>query len=131
MARNIKTSRWLGALCAAALSSAVLADTVICHVTYGGETRHIEAKAQASPYAVAPIAIGSYFLFRVVFREQPADLAGIKVYTYADRAAGPVIIHQASFPYPTQNAAASGFSGQHWVYEPVRDGELQYWCELH
>ena len=23
-----------------------------------------------------------------------------------------------------------GFSGQQAVYEPVRDGELQYWCKL-
>lgn len=131
MAKNIKLSRWLGALCAATLTSSALANTVVCHVTYGGETRHIEARPVVSPYAVAPIAIGSHFLFRIVFQDQPADLAGIKVYTYVDRTGGPAIIHQASFPYPTQNAAVNGFSGQHWVYEPLRDGELQYWCESH
>lgn len=117
----------LAALFAAPL---VHAESVVCHVTYGGETRRIEAQPVVSPYPVAPVAIGSYFLFRIVFRNEPADLASIKLYTYADRDAGPTLIHQASYAYPTKNAASGGFSGQHFVYEPVRDGELQYWCEL-
>lgn len=102
---------------------------VVCHVTYGGETRHIEAKPTDSPYSVAPVAIGSYFLFRIVFRTEPADLAGIKLYTYADRSDGPAIVHQASHGYPVSNAARHGFSGLNFVYEPLRDGELEYWCE--
>ncbi len=102
---------------------------VVCHVTYGGETRHIEARPTDSPYAVAPVAIGSYFLFRIVFRTEPADLAGIKLYTYADRSDGPAIVHQASHRYPASNAASHGFSGLNFVYEPLRDGELEYWCE--
>ena len=77
------------------------------------------------------IAVGSYFRFRVVFRNQPADLAAIKVYTYADRDDGAVLIHQSTYPYPPRPSKNSpyGFSGLHHVYEPVRDGELQYWCE--
>ena len=66
------------------------AETVACHLTYGGETRLVEAAPSVSPYAVAPVAIGSYFLFRIVFRTEPADLAGIKLYAYADRDGGPV-----------------------------------------
>lgn len=129
MAKNIK--RQLGLLLATlSLSLPALAESVVCHVSYGGETRRIEAPAVASPYAVSPVAIGSYFLFRIVFQAEPSDLASIKLYTYADRDSGPTIIHQATFPYPTQNAAVNGFSGQQTVYEPLRDGEMQYWCEL-
>ena len=106
------------------------AETVACHITYGGTTQLIEARPTTTPYELAPVAIGSFFLFRIVFRQEPADLAGIKLYAYADRDAGPVLIHQASYAYPVSNTASYGFSGWHFVYEPVRDGELQYWCEL-
>ena len=113
-----------------ALSGAVLAETVVCHVNYGGTTQQVEALPVTSPYRVAPVAIGSYFLFRIVFQKEPAELANVKLYTYADRDSGPVIIHQASYIYPLVNAAVNGFSGLNYVYEPVRDGELQYWCEI-
>lgn len=106
------------------------AESIVCHLTYGGETQLVEAEPTDAPYAIAPISLGSYFLFRIVFRQVPADLASIKLYTYADRDTGPVIIHQASFPYPVKNAAVNGFTGLNLVYEPVRDGELQYWCEI-
>lgn len=106
------------------------ADTVACHLTYGGQTQLVEARPSASPYSEAPVAMGSYFLFRIVYRQKPADLAGIKLYTYADRDGGPVIIHQASHPLPAVNRPHHGFTGLQYVYEPVRDGELQYWCEL-
>ena len=113
-----------------ALSGAALAESVVCHVSYGGTTQLVEALPVSSPYRVSPVAIGSYVLFRVVFQKEPADLANIKLYTYADRDSGPVIIHQASYAYPVQNLTVNGFSGLNFVYEPVRDGELQYWCEI-
>ena len=117
------------ALSLPALSLPALAERVVCHVTYYGETRIVEAKPVASPYRVAPVAIGSYFLFRLVVQNEPADLAAIKLYVYADHASGPALIHQANYGYPATNAAVNGFSGLNFVYEPLRDGELQYWCE--
>lgn len=112
------------------LSTSVQAETVTCHVTYGGETRVIEATPVATPYTVPTVEIGSYFLFRLVFQDKPADQATIKTYTYADHDSGPALIHQAIFAYPPPAAARYGFSGLHFVYETLRDGELQYWCEL-
>lgn len=106
------------------------AQTVACHATYGGETRLIVAEPVASPYGVAATAMGSYFRLRIVFQKEPADLASIKVYTYADRDDGITPIHQATYPYPPAALPRHGFSGLQSVYEPVRDGELQYWCEL-
>ena len=133
MAAN--TERRQPAIVAAALVLATLAlpahaASVACHLTYGGETRVVEAAPVADPYTAPTVSLGSYFLFRIVFRDQPADLAGIKLTTYADRDEGPTIIHQATYPYPPPPAAVHGFSGLNFIYEPVRDGELQYWCEL-
>ena len=121
-----------GGLLAAILCATAQAQTVACHLNYGGETQTVEGRPSPNPYTVAPVAIGSYFLFRIVFRREPAELAGIKLYTYANRDAGPALIHQASYGYPLANAPSkgTGFSGLNFVYEPVRDGELQYWCEL-
>ena len=113
-------------------------EAVLCHATYGGETRTLTATPVSSSYAVEPMALGSYFQLRVVFQKHPADVAGIKIYTYADREPSPVIIHQASYPYPPTAQGKKGqkgrglpfgFTGQQIVYEPVRDGELEYWCE--
>ena len=129
MARN--TEQLLAAaLIALLLTPPAYAAKVRCHLTYGGETRIVEAAPTRDPYTVAPVSSGSYFLFRIVFRDQPADLAGIKLTTFADRDEGPVVIHQVTHPFPPPLAAAGGFTGLNVVYEPVRDGELQYWCEM-
>ncbi len=121
------------------LGAANASESVLCHATYGGETRTLKATPVSSSYAVEPMSLGSYFQLRVVFQKHPAELAGIKIYTYADREPSPVIIHQASYPYPVKSVAPagdfmqgtnSGFTGLNWVYETVRDSELQYWCEL-
>ena len=123
------------ALLPGAALHAAPAGAVACHYTYGGETRTLLARPTASPYAVKGVEVGSYFRFRVVLQDAPADLASLKVYTYADFDEGPVLIHQASYPYPYPSpspggaGAPYGFSGLHFVYEPARDGELQYWCE--
>ncbi len=114
------------------MASAAGAEQVVCHYTYGGETRILAAHPVNSPYAAKGIKVGSYFQFRLVFQIVPAELASISIYTYVERDEGPTLIHQASFPYPPPKKAGSpyGFSGLHFVYEPIRDGELQYWCEM-
>ncbi len=76
------------------------AEQVVCHYTYGGETRIHAAQPVKTPYAEKGIKVGSYFQFRPVFQDEPAGHAAIKIYTYVDRDEGPALIHQASFPYP-------------------------------
>lgn len=125
--------RILLAACLASAALPVLATPqVACHYSYGGETHTLRAAPSASPYNVDSVPVGSYFHFRVVLRTRPADLASVEVYTYADRDEdGLALIHQASYPFPParQPGRQYGFSGRHRVYEPVRDGELSYWCE--
>jgi hypothetical protein len=118
------------ALCAALPGlPAAAAEHVVCHVTYGGATQRVRAEAVTRPYAVAPVSIGSHFLFRIVFEREPAKLAAVKLYTYAARDEGVIPIHVAEFPYPVAVHSRYGFTGMQRVYEPVRDGELEYWCE--
>jgi len=111
---------------------ALAAEQVACHYTYGGETSTVVAGPVRSPYAVKPLAVGSYFLFRVVFEANPVELSAVKIYTYVDHPDGPALLHQGSYPYPanTRGKGPFGFTGQQSVYEPVRDSELQYWCEM-
>ena len=126
----------LSLLFVASVSSATAAN-VVCHVNYGGEDQSIVALPVSSPYGVKGVEVGSYFLFRVVNQTTPPDLASVKVYTYANHDAGAAPIHQAQYS-PAEVARSThqggkadhGFTGLHWVYEPVRDGELRYWCEL-
>ena len=110
----------------AALAISAQAEQVVCHLNYGGQEQLVTASPSDAPYTVKPTPVGSYFLFRIVFRTSPADLAGIKLYTYVDQSSGPALIHQASYPSPV----SQGFTGRQRVYEPVRDSELEYWCEL-
>lgn len=116
----------------APLPAAQAAQQVLCHYTYGGETRTLMASPVASPYTVKAIDIGSFFHMRVVFQDKPAAFASIKTYVYGDRDDGQVLIHQATFPYPVNRRGdlRHGFSGLQSVYEPMRDGELQYWCQM-
>ncbi|MRR51566.1 MAG: hypothetical protein EG825_11725 [Rhodocyclaceae bacterium] len=113
-------------------SSPAVAEHLLCHTTYGGETQTHRIAPVSSPYAVAGVHIGSYFLFRPVFQNAPIDLASIKLYTYVDRDGGPAMIHQASYAYPPrpETGGRHGFTGLQRVYEPVRDSELEFWCEM-
>ncbi|MEX8496086.1 hypothetical protein [Sphaerotilus sp.] len=106
--------------------AASAADRVRCHVDYGGETRTIEAGPVASTLAVAPVEIGSYFRFRLVLQRTRGLPDEVRIETFADRDDGPVLIHQGRYAAPRRSG---GFTGHQTVYEPVRDGELQYWCE--
>jgi len=133
VARRANGPALIGALLLGAVTAhAGAVEAVACHVTYGGETKTVEAPPAASPYTVAPVEIGSYLLFRIVFRTEPADLASIKLYTYAqhDDVDGRPLIHQATYAYPPVHAAKYGFTGLNHAYEPRYGLVLEYWCEL-
>lgn len=48
------------------------AGQVVCHYTYGGETRVLAVQAENSPYTEKGIKVGSYFQFRPAFQSEPA-----------------------------------------------------------
>ena len=123
-------------LALAMLPAAALAGPRIdCYVSNEGETRVIVARPAKALYADAQNAIGDTFLFKLSVQDRPADIAGVSIATYAPAAgtqSGPVMIHQASYPWPPPRPgrhARHGFTGLQRVFEPVFDGELEYWCE--
>lgn len=128
-----RAKRLLGALIAGLLGGqAGAGEIVACHVDYAGQTQIVEALPTASPYGIEAVEFGSYLLFRAVFRTEPADLASIKLYTYAQHEdiVGRPTIHQATYAYPPVNAGSYGFTGLNHVYEPRYGLVLDYWCEL-
>ncbi|MDO6387611.1 hypothetical protein Q3Y64_14985 [Uliginosibacterium sp. 31-12] len=103
---------------------------LVCHYSYGGETRSVRQPQLASAqtaYTQKPLAIGSYFLFRPVF--EPTE---VKLYSLTDHPDGPLPLHVARYAYPaaTRSQGKFGFTGEQRVYEPIRDSELVYWCEI-
>ncbi len=124
--------RRTGALLALILAGpAAAADAARCHYIYGGETKTLAVAPAGMPYLAPTLAIGSYFRLRIVLESEPAELAALKTYVYADRDGGPVLVHQGEWPWPAEggDGRRHGFTGMQRVYEPVRDGELEYWCE--
>jgi len=116
-------------------AAALAGQRIECYVSNEGETRVIIARPAKSLYTDAPNAIGDTFLFKLSFQDRPADIAGVSIATYAPAAnaqSGPVMIHQASYPWPPPwpgRHARHGFTGLQRVFEPAFDGELEYWCE--
>ncbi len=117
-------------LAALALPGVSIADTATCHIIYGGENFTVTAQPTADPYHVKSEKIGRYFEFKAAYVTEPADLAALSVYVYAIASGEPVLIHQVKFPAAVANDAKPwGFTGFHYVYEPSKSSELQYWCE--
>ena len=122
-AKSLVSASLLGLLLA--VSNYAGAGQIRCAITYGGETTVVNVNPTRDAYTVPTRAVGSFLLFRAVFRDTPADLAGIDLYTYAERDAGPLIVHHASYPWPLPEG---DFTGLQRVYEPLHDSELQYRC---
>jgi hypothetical protein len=112
------------------LAAPALADSVTCHVIYGGENFTVVAQPADDPYQVRGQRIGRYFEFKAAYVTSPQSLAAISLYVYGVSSGEPVLIHQAKFAATIGNVAGPwGFSGFQYVYEPSKSSELQYWCE--
>ncbi len=109
------------------------AQAIRCHMTYGGQTKAFTIAPVKNEWDAPVQAEGSYFIFRAINLVEPLDLAAVKVYVYANADNGPRLIHQGTWMAAETPASGTrrphGFTGMHRVYEPLRDGELQYWCE--
>ena len=107
-----------------------LADTVTCHIIYGGENFTVAARPTSEPYAVKGEKIGRYFEFKVSYVNTPVDLAALSVYVYSIASGESVLLHQAKYPAEVSNAPGKwGFTGFNYIYEPSKSSEIQYWCE--
>ena len=122
-------------VCFAALSGLLVgnpasADSVHCHIIYGGENFTVIAQPTADPYRVQGQKIGRYFEFKAAYITSPADVAAISLYVYATSSGDSVLIHEVKYPFDIDAGTSRwGFTGFHYVYEPSKSSELQYWCE--
>jgi hypothetical protein len=105
------------------------ADTVQCHIVYGGENFDVSATPTSEPYRVETRKIGRYFEFKLVYVTTPAERAAIRVYVYGVSQGESVLIHEVLFPASVANQPLHGFTGFQSIYEPTRSSEFQYWCE--
>ena len=106
------------------------ADTVHCHIIYGGENFTVVAQPAVDPYRVEGHKIGRYFEFKAAYVTAPADLAAISLYVYATSSGESVLVHEVKYPADIVPVTSQwGFTGLHYVYEPSKSSELQYWCE--
>ena len=127
MQRKVVSFAALAALLAGGHASA---DSVRCHIIYGGENFTVIAPPTADPYRVEGQKIGRYFEFKAAYVTSPADNAAISLYVYATSSGESVLIHEVKFPFDIGVGASQwGFTGFHYVYEPSKSSELQYWCE--
>jgi hypothetical protein len=118
------------ALIALLAAGPAFADSVTCHIIYGGENFTVTAHPTADPYRITGEKIGRYFEFKASYITAPADLAALSIYVYASASGEAVLVHQAKFPADVKNAPGPwGFTGFNYVYEPSKSSELQYWCE--
>lgn len=118
------------AILAVLLAAPAFADTVTCHIIYGGENFTVTATPTGEPYTIKAQKIGRYFEFKASYVTSPADLGAIAIHVYAISSGDPVLIHEVKFAAGVTNAATPwGFTGFHYVYEPSKSSELQYWCE--
>ena len=105
------------------------AGTARCHVIYGGENWTIDAMPTDQPYLAEGRKIGRYFEFKLVYVQQPATGASIKIYTYSTISGESVLVHQSTHRPPFDaRSEPFGFTGFNYVYEPSKGSELQYWC---
>ena len=127
---NHRAMHMLIALLGVAASASASADSVRCHVTYGGEAWTIDATPTTLPYLVRNQKIGRYFEFKLTYANLPNTGRFVRIYTYGMSSGDPVLIHQASYrpPFDARNADW-GFTGFQYVYEPSKGSELQYWCQ--
>jgi hypothetical protein len=119
-------------ICALLLAAAApaFADSVKCNIIYGGENFTVSAQPTDDPYTVKAEKIGRYFEFKVSYVTAPRQFSALSIYVYGISTGDPVLIHQAKFPVDIANAPGPwGFTGFHYVYEPSKSSEIQYWCE--
>ena len=115
-----------------ACASRAHADSVRCHIVYGGEDFTIDATPTTQPYRAESVKIGRYFEFKLVYATLPVTGDSIRVYVYGVSTGTPVLIHQGGYvpPFDARGDGA-GFTGYHSVYEPSKSSEIQYWCQYY
>ncbi|HWA73441.1 MAG TPA: hypothetical protein VG937_13945 [Polyangiaceae bacterium] len=122
------TSRTQPASARPSAPSALAPAQLWCTYTYGGEAKRLLVAPTRDPYRATAVKIERRFELKVVYVDAPADVAGVRIYSYYPGPDAPVLIHEAKYELLRPGHGPYGFTGQQLVYEP-RGGELAYYCE--
>jgi hypothetical protein len=102
--------------------------TLVCTYTYGGESKRLTVPPTQDPYGVRAESVQDRFDFKVVYVDAPADVAGVRIYTYHLGPDAPLLLHEAKYAASHENQGRYGFTGKQLVYDP-RGREFEYYCE--
>jgi hypothetical protein len=125
-ARLILTVLWVG--CAAPAQRAATAPPpphLECTCTSAGDSTTVRVDPTPDAYGAREIPLGDRFAMKFVYLTSPADVAGLRIYTFQTTNTGPVLVHQAKYWPPF--ARGPSFTGRQLVYD-ARGGELAYTC---
>lgn len=131
-----QTRFWIAlSLLAASLLPAAAAGAPLlrCKVEQAGSTHLLEFAAQSDPYTAKIVTISKSFRFKAVVVGDQKKIDYIKIYTYYQTGRQPVLMHEAKYLNPVAQASGAPFdalTGQHYLYAPWLNRELQYGCAL-
>lgn len=122
-------------LLAATLAPALAAGAPLlrCKVEQAGTTHLLEFAAQSDPYTAKIVTISKSFRFKAVLVGDQKKIDYVKIYTYYQTGRQPVLMHEAKYLNPVAQASSAPFdalTGQHYLYAPWLNRELQYGCAL-
>lgn len=102
-----------------------------CQVAYAGTSHEVTALPTGDPYAVSAADIGGRFRFKAVMIGDARRIDYIKLYAYYQGRHQPVLLHAAKY-LPPWLAGGTPYSltGQHSLYSPDLERELQFACTL-
>lgn len=102
-----------------------------CEVSYGGETRIVEAIPENDPYGIHAHDIDGRFHFKAVVIGNASVVDYIKLYVYYKTEPQFVLLHQASYLPPFMSSEKPyALTGINFVYAPGLGYELRYACTL-
>lgn len=112
--------------------------SLVCEVSYGGQTQHITAQPVTDPYPVPSVDIAGRFRFKPVLVVGEGDgvrhgVRRVLVYVYRQAGEQAVLIQQGKYLPPFALSDASGvqpLTGRQYLYAGELERELIYQCSL-
>lgn len=118
---------WLGAT--AVLALPLQAQTVRCHLSYGGMTRTLHVPPTSCPQQVWPQVEGNSVSFKVVNAQAAGDTPRVTIDTQVPRGERWALAHRAQFLASGTTPQPHGFTGLQSLPIEAAEQELTYWCE--
>lgn len=110
------------------------APSLVCEVSYGGQTQQVTAQPVTDPYPVPSVDIAGRFRFKPVLVVGEDDrVRRVLVYVYRQADDQAVLIQQGKFLPPFAASGVRGeapLTGRQYLYAGELERELIYQCSL-